>query len=95
MSNGNSRKHSSEFKAKVALEAIKSDKTLSELASKHKLHTSVIQRWKKELLESASLVFETGAQKKHDNQAEIKELYGLIGKLTVERDFLVRASELL
>lgn len=91
----NQRTHSPEFKAKVALAAIKGDKTLPELASQYQLHPSVIQRWKKELLDGASGVFDNGRVKKNDGgQAEIAQLYKKIGQLTVERDFLAQVSDL-
>lgn len=91
----NQRTHSPEFKDKVVLAAIKGDKTIPELASQYQLHPSIIQRWKKELLDGASGVFENGRVKKNDDsQAEMAQLYKKIGQLTVERDFLARVSDL-
>ena len=95
MTKSNTRKHSPDFKARVAIEAIKGEKTLSELAGKYKVHPSVIQRWKKELIEKSSQVFATGSNKQNDKQAEVAQLYKKIGQLTVERDFLEQASNLI
>jgi transposase len=84
------RKHNSEFKAKVALAAVKGDKTVSELAAEFGVHPHQIQNWKKALLENAGAVFEkpnASADKKTEN---VGELYEKIGQLTVERDFLAR-----
>ena len=95
MTKSNTRKHNPDFKARVAIEAIKGEKTLSELAGKYKVHPSVVQRWKKELIEKSSQVFATGSNKQNDKQAEIAQLYKKIGQLTVERDFLEQASHLI
>ena len=95
MTKSNTRKHSPDFKARVAIEALKGEKTLSELAGKYKVHPSVIQRWKKELIEKSSQVFATRSNKQNDKQAEVAQLYKKIGQLTVERDFLEQASNLI
>ncbi|MEM8777564.1 MAG: IS3 family transposase [Cyanobacteria bacterium P01_G01_bin.49] len=87
------KQYSPQFKAKVALEAIRGDKTVPELASLYELHPTVINGWKRQLLELASLVFEKqgkGQMGKEDPTAEINELYRQIGQLKVERDFLGR-----
>ena len=84
------RLHSPEFKAKVALAAIRGDKTVAELSSEFGIHGHQIQSWKKTMLENAGLVFEkpTG---KHDEKGENSpELLRKIGQLTVENDFLAR-----
>jgi len=85
------RNHSAAFKAKVALDAIKGDKTLSELASQYSLHPNQIQQWKKKLLEGSKDIFDSSEKARKDTESEIKELHAKIGQLTMERDFLAKA----
>jgi transposase-like protein len=83
------KRYSSEFKAKVALEALKEQKTLSELAQQFQLHPNQISQWKKQLLDNVEQLFlnnSTKSQRKHD-QLEA-QLYQQIGQLTVELDWL-------
>ena len=87
------RNHSSSFKAKVALSALKGDRTLSELAEQYDVHPNQIQEWKKKLLESAEQVFDKGNRSATDSEFKIKELHAKIGQLTMERDFLERGLE--
>ena len=82
------RNHSAAFKAKVALEAAKEEKTLAELAQQYGVHVNRISAWKQQLLEQVSEVFESRTDKKRDFEAEVKELHAKIGELTMERDFL-------
>ena len=84
------KKYPAEFKAKVALEAIKGDETVQQLASRFGVHPTMITRWKKELMENASELFGKGAKRDKDIQAQIEELYRQIGQLKVERDFLAK-----
>jgi len=88
------RAHSPEFKAKVALEAMKGDKPLSELASQFGLNVNQISKWKKEALNGMSAVFSGKIQKRDvSHEKEIEKLHAKIGQLTVERDFLERVSK--
>ena len=83
------KQHSPSFKAKVAVEAVKGEETVAELASRFQVHPSQIQTWKRVLLEGAARVFERGngkGQKVHE--ALIAQLYQQIGQLKVERDYL-------
>jgi len=82
------RNHSPAFKAKVALEAAKEEKTLAELAQQYELHVNQISTWKQELLERMSSLFEKEGDVRQEKEAEVKELYAKIGELTMERDFL-------
>ena len=83
------RSFSSSFKAKVALEAIKGHRTISELAQKHKLHATQINLWKKQLVEGAEGVFENGKGKKSTNdEPQATELYEQIGRLNVQLEWL-------
>lgn len=86
MSKRSRRNHGSEFKAKVALEAIKGEQTLVELSQRFQIHQSQIVQWKKELLERAGEIFENGHKAK--NEPDVKQLHAKIGQLTMENDFL-------
>lgn len=79
---------SAAFKKKVAIEALREDQTLSELASKHGVHPIQISKWKKELVEGAESVFENRRSRPQDDQTPREELERKIGQLTVELDFL-------
>lgn len=84
------RNHSAAFKARVALEALKGEKTLAELAAQHDVHANQITTWKNELLSRAAEIFGGNASGEPENQEKIRELHEKIGELTVERDFLER-----
>lgn len=85
---GKRRNHFPGFKAKVALAALRGDRTLAELAEQFDVHPNQIQDWKKKLLSHAEQVFQNGSRAAKDGQAELKELHAKIGQLTMERDFL-------
>ncbi|MBG6147508.1 transposase [Labrenzia sp. EL_142] len=85
------KQHSPEFKAKVALEALKGEETASELASRFGVHPTMIHQWKRALLEGASDVFERGGKRKPEiDEDQVKELHAKIGELAVANDFLSR-----
>ena len=87
------RKHSPAFKAKVALEAVKGEETVAQLAARYEVHPSQIQAWKRALAEGATGVFSNGQEQKSKNDAAlIARLYQEIGRLKVERDFLAERS---
>ena len=81
------RKHSNEFKAKVALEAAKEIKTLNQLASEYKIHQVQISKWKNQLLSNLAIIFSTNKVQAYPKQL-IDDLYRQIGEVTVERDWL-------
>jgi len=88
------RRFSSEFKAKVALEAIRGDQTINELASRYELHPNMITNWKRQAIDNMTAAFSGAAERKSKTEeAQTKELHAKIGELTVERDFLAKAFE--
>ena len=86
------RKHSPSFKGRVALEALKGEETIGELANRFEVHPNQIYKWKNTLTEGASSIFGgDGNQKKKDDANLVAQLYQQIGQLKVERDFLDNA----
>jgi transposase-like protein len=84
------RNHSAAFKAKVAVAAIKGDRTLVELSEQFNVHPNQIGQWRAELLERAAEVFATAAEKREAGP-DIKTLQAKIGQLALENDFLAGA----
>ena len=82
------RNHGAVFKAKVALEAMKEEKTLVELAAQFQVHPNQIGEWKKQLQDRASEIFD---KEKKSKEPDIKELHAKIGQLAMENDFLAVA----
>jgi len=80
------RNHAPAFKAKVALDALKGDQTIVELAQRYQVHPNQITEWKKQLLEHAADIF--SKDRKTDQGPNIKDLHAKIGQLSMENDFL-------
>jgi transposase-like protein len=85
------RNHSPDFKARVALAAIKGDETLSELSRRFEINSNLVVKWKKQLLENSAEVFASGNGMAPDREAEIKDLQAKIGEITMVNDFLSKA----
>lgn len=90
---GKRKRYSAEFKAKVALDAIRGEQTVAQLAAKHGIHQTMINAWKKQALAGMAGVFSGKAEAAEAvRDSEINQLHAKIGQLVVERDFLRRAS---
>lgn len=81
-----------EFKAKVALEAVKGERTMSEVSSEFKVHCTQIVAWKKQLLAGLPLIFSKKLRTDGNSNVQAEELFKEIGKLKVENDFLKKAA---
>ena len=87
------RRFSGELKAKIALEALRGDRTLQEIASKHQVHPNQVSTWKRQAIDGLGEEFSNGGERRRrDHESEIRDLHAKIGELTVERDFLSRGS---
>jgi transposase len=92
---GKRTRYSAEFKARVALEALRGELTTAQLAVKHGIHPTMVGEWKRQAMEGMAAVFsgKTAAQEGGKAaEAEIEKLHAKIGQLLVERDFLAKAS---
>ncbi|MFM9051152.1 MAG: transposase [Bacteroidota bacterium] len=92
MNKGTRRKFSADFKAKVALEAIKNHKTLAQLSEQFEVNPITISKWKAEFLENAATVFSGQPVIKSEDSPEVERLYAQIGQLKVELDFLKKSA---
>ena len=94
MSKKTRRKFSADFKAKVALEAIKNQKTLDELSQQFEVNAVTISKWKAEFLKNMAVIFENGREGKAiTDSVDIDRLYAQIGQLKVENDFLKKSAK--
>jgi|SRR5882757_149556 transposase-like protein len=89
------KQYSAELKAKIAVEAVKGQRTIQEIASHYSIHPSQVTQWKKQLLESAADLFSSGRDHAAESDEQMKaELYQQVGKLQVELDWLKKKSGL-
>lgn len=87
------KNHSPDFKAKVALEAIREEMTMAELSKKYGVHPTQISTWKRAVIENMAAAFSRGGSDPgRVDEAQIDKLHSKIGQLVVERDFLANAS---
>jgi transposase len=87
------KSHPAAFKAQVALAAVKGDKTISELAGLHGVHPTMIHAWKKQLLDSAEEIFQSGPTTSNaEHEAVQAQLYEQIGRLKTELDWLKKKA---
>jgi transposase len=91
MTKATRKRYSTDFKAKVALEAIKGELTMSQLCAKHGVHQTMVNSWKRQAIDNLSTVFEQKADVGKNRDAEVEKLHAKIGQLVVERDFLAKA----
>ncbi len=85
------RRFTADFKARVALDALRGDKTIQEIATKHKVHPNQVSTWKRRAVDGLGEVFSNGAEHaRRDYETEVHDLHAKIGQLTVERDFLAK-----
>ena len=88
------RRFTADFKAKVALEALRGDKTIQEIAGRHKVHPNQVSAWKRQAMDGLGAVFSNGPDKvRMDHDDEVHDLHAKIGQLTVERDFLAKGHK--
>ena len=90
---GKRKRYAAEFKAKVALEALRGELTTAQLATKHGVHQTMVSDWKRQAMEGLASLF-SGKMEAKDavREGEIEKLHAKIGQLVVERDFLAKAS---
>ena len=89
---GQRKRYSAEFKAKVALEAIRGELTVAQLVTKHGVHQTLINGWKKQAMEGLAGIFSGRAEAAETaREDELEKLHAKIGQLVVERDFLRKA----
>lgn len=90
------KRYSAEFKAKVALEAIREELTTAELAKKYDLHPTMISGWKRTAVKNMAAAFDaTSSAAPQISEKEVEKLHAKIGQLVIERDFLSAASSLI
>ena len=88
------QKRSAKFKLRVGLEAIKSQKTLNEIASEYEVNPSLVSKWKRQIIEQGETIFKIGTPQKVEQANEEAKLYEQIGRLKMELEWLKKKSAL-
>lgn len=88
------RNYSPQFKAKVALAALQNNEPIAELAARFEIHPTMINNWKRALIDSAPDIFDKGHKSRKQNEAQVDNLFRQIGQLKVENDFLSKKLSL-
>jgi transposase len=89
---GKRKRYSADFKAKVALEALRGELTTAQLAAKHGVHQTMISEWKRQAVDGLASVFSAKMETKEGiREGDLERLHAKIGQLVVERDFLAKA----
>ncbi|MEA2077978.1 MAG: transposase [Candidatus Marinimicrobia bacterium] len=81
------KKHSKEFKARVAMEAMKNEKTLAQISSEYEIHSGLVTKWKKQLKENIANIFIRKNEQKPDAERQMENLYKKIGRQQIEIDW--------
>ena len=90
---GKRKRYGADFRAKVALEALRGELTASQLATRHGVHQTMVSEWKRQAMEGLASVFSVKAEARDAaREGELEKLHAKIGQLVVERDFLAKAS---
>ncbi len=85
------RRFTAEFKARVALDALRGDKTIQEISAKRRVHPNQVSTWKRQAMDGLGEVFSNGLDRdRRDHESEVRDLHAKIGELTVVNDFLAR-----
>ncbi len=85
------RRFTAEFKARVALAALRGDRSIQEIATRHKVHPNQVSSWKRQALDGLGEVYSNGSNNaRRDNESEVRDLHAKIGELTVVNDFLAK-----
>jgi transposase len=90
---GKRKRYSADFKARVALEALRGELTTAQLATKHGVHQTMISEWKRQAVDGLASIFSGKPEEKEGlREGDLEKLHAKIGQLVVERDFLAKAS---
>ena len=87
------KKYGKEFKARVALEAIKGEKTIAQISSEYEVHSNMVTKWKKQLKENIANIFIRKNEQEPDTERKIDNLYKEIGRMQVENAWLKKISD--